>query len=89
MNVFPDDLFLVAYPKCGNSWLRVLVANLVHSEKNPDFANINDLIPDTEGGRKRDFERMRRPRILKSHQYFDHRYSKLDLLGARSARDCQ
>jgi len=86
VNVFPDDVFLVSYPKCGNTWLRFLVANLVYPEKNPDFTNMNDLLPDIEGGRKRDFERMPRPRIIKSHQYFDHRYPKMIYI-VRDPRD--
>jgi hypothetical protein len=86
VNVFPDDVFLVSYPKCGNTWLRFLVANLVCPEKNPDFSNINALLPDTEAVPKRDLERMRRPRILKSHQYFDHRYPKMIYI-VRDPRD--
>jgi hypothetical protein len=86
VNVFPDDVFLTSYPKCGNTWLRFLIANLIYPEKNPDLTNINILLPDIEGGRKRDFGRIQRPRILKSHQYFDHRYSKIIYL-VRDPRD--
>jgi hypothetical protein len=84
--VFPDDLFLVSYPKSGNTWTRFLIANLVYPEKNPDFANINDLLPDVEGMSKRDLERAARPRILKSHQYFDPRFPKV-LYIVRDPRD--
>jgi hypothetical protein len=75
--VLPDDIFLVSYPKSGNTWTRFLIANLVYPEKNPDFSNINDLLPDIEGMSKRDLARAPRPRILKSHQYFDPRYPKV------------
>ena len=62
LRVFPDDVFLVSYPKSGNTWTRFLIANLVFPEKQPDFANINELIPDPEGLSKRHLENMPRPR---------------------------
>jgi hypothetical protein len=86
VRVFPDDIFLVSYPKSGNTWTRFLIANLVYPEKNPDFSNINDLLPDPEAMSKRDLERARRPRILKSHQYFDPRYQKVIYI-VRDPRD--
>ena len=86
VGIFPDDLFLVSYPKSGNTWTRFLIANLVYPEKNPDFANINALLPDVEGMWKRDLERAARPRILKSHQYFDPRYPKVVYI-VRDPRD--
>ena len=86
VKVFPDDIFLVSYPKSGNTWTRFLVANLVYPEKNPDFSNINALLPDVEIMSKRDLERAHRPRILKSHQYFDPRYPKV-IYVVRDPRD--
>ncbi len=86
VRVLPDDIFLVSYPKSGNTWTRFLIANLVYPEKNPDFSNINDLLPDPEAMSKRDLERARRPRILKSHQYFDPRYQKVIYI-VRDPRD--
>ena len=77
LRVFPDDVFLVSYPKSGNTWTRFLIANLVFPEKHPDFSNINELIPDPEGLAKRHLDQMPRPRYLKSHQYFDPRYPKI------------
>lgn len=86
VGVFPDDIFLVSYPKSGNTWTRFLIANLVYPEKNPDFSNIDDLLPDPEGMSKRNLERAARPRILKSHQYFDPRYPKVIYI-VRDPRD--
>jgi hypothetical protein len=77
LRVYPDDVYLVSYPKSGNTWTRFLIANLVYPEKQPDFANINELIPDPEGISKRHLEQLPRPRYLKSHQYFDPRYPKI------------
>jgi Sulfotransferase domain len=77
LDVFPDDTFLVSYPKSGSTWVRLMVANLLHPEKNPDFTNLNQLFPDYQAFSKRALNRMARPRTLKSHQYFDPRYKKV------------
>ena len=86
LRVFPDDIFLVSYPKSGNTWTRFLVANLAYPEKNPDFSNINMLVPDPEGVSKRNLERAPRPRILKSHHCFDPRFPKVIYI-VRDPRD--
>jgi len=75
--VFHDDVFIVSYPKSGNTWTRFLIANLIYPGKNPDFTNINWLVPDPEGLSRRDLAALPRPRYLKSHAYFDHRYPKV------------
>jgi len=74
--VYPDDTFLVSYPRSGNTWTRFLIANLVYPERNVSFANIEQLIPDSASQSNRTLKRTPRPRIIKTHQYFDHRYPK-------------
>lgn len=74
--VFPDDTFVVSYPRSGNTWTRFLIANLVHPEQNVSFTNIEKLIPDTSSQSNRALKATPRPRIIKTHQYFDHRYGK-------------
>jgi sulfotransferase family protein len=86
LDVFPDDIFLVSYPKSGNTWTRFLVANLVYPDKQVDFTNINDLTPDPEAQTKRHLARLPRPRIIKSHQYFDPRYRRVIYI-VRDPRD--
>src|SRR5271154_1316263 len=86
LDVFPDDTFLVSYPKSGNTWTRFLIANLVYPASHPDFSNINELIPDPEALSKRHLKFLPRPRILKSHQYFDPRYQKVIYI-VRDPRD--
>jgi Sulfotransferase domain len=84
--VFHDDVFIVSYPKSGNTWTRFLIGNLIHPEPPADFSNINRIVPDPEGLSKRSLKRLSRPRILKSHQYFDPRYPKV-LYIVRDPRD--
>jgi hypothetical protein len=84
--ILPDDIFLVSFPKSGNTWTRFLLANLIYPEQPATFANLHRLIPDPEGTTKRDFDRMPRPRIIKSHDCFDPRYPRV-IYVVRDPRD--
>jgi len=86
LDVFPDDVFLVSYPKSGNTWTRFLIANLLYPERNPDFTNINELIPDPEALSKRHLARLRRPRVIKTHQYYHPNYKNIICI-VRDPRD--
>jgi hypothetical protein len=86
LDVLPDDVFILSFPKSGNTWTRFLIANLIYPETPADFSNINHLIPDPEAMSKRDLAKMPRPRIIKSHQYFDPRYPRIIFI-ARDPRD--
>ena len=84
--VYPDDTFVVSYPRSGNTWTRFLVANLAYPGENVTFDNIERLIPDTSSQSNRALKRTPRPRIIKTHQYFDHRYRKMIYI-VRDPRD--
>jgi hypothetical protein len=84
--VFPDDTFLVSFPKSGNTWARFLIANLVRPNEKIDFSNVNRVIPGPEVTSNRDLMRLPRPRIIKSHQYFDPRYKQVIYI-VRDPRD--
>lgn len=84
--IFPDDIFLVSFPKSGNTWTRFLLANLVYPDTPASFGNLYKLIPDPEDTPKRHFDRMPRPRIIKSHECFDPRYPRVIYI-VRDPRD--
>jgi hypothetical protein len=84
--VYPDDTFVVSYPKSGNTWTRFLITNLIHPQEPATFANIDRLIPEAEELTKRQLDRVPRPRIMKTHQYFDPRYPRVIYI-VRDPRD--
>jgi hypothetical protein len=86
LDVWPDDVFILSFPKSGNTWTRFLIANLAYPETPADFSNINRLTPDPEASSKRELAKVPRPRIIKSHQYFDPRYPRIIYI-VRDPRD--
>ena len=86
LRVFPDDTFIASYPRSGNTWTRFLIANLMHPERPVTFANIEKIIPDTSALSSRQLKRVPRPRLLKTHEYFEPRYRKVIYL-VRDPRD--
>jgi len=84
--VFRDDTMIVSYPRSGNTWTRFLLANLLHPGVDVSFTNIETLIPDTSVISSRALKRIPRPRVIKSHEYFDHRYPKV-IYVVRDPRD--
>lgn len=84
--IFLDDTFLVSYPKSGNTWTRFLVANLLHQHEPVTFANIENIVPDNVKNTRKQLSRIPRPRIVKSHEYFDCRYKKVIYI-VRDPRD--
>jgi hypothetical protein len=84
--VFPDDTFLVSYPRSGNTWTRFLIANLLFVDREVSFLNIDYLIPDVFNVNRRALAKIPRPRLIKSHEYFDPRYKKVIYI-VRDPRD--
>lgn len=84
--VYPDDTFLVSYPRSGNTWTRFLIANLIHPNEVVTLGNIERIVPDCEAQSSRYLRRIPRPRVIKSHEYFDHRYKKVIYI-VRDPRD--
>jgi len=84
--ILPDDIFLVSFPKSGNTWTRFLLANLRFPNEPATWANIDRLVPDPTGTAKKDFDRIPRPRIIKSHECFDPRYPRVIYI-VRDPRD--
>ncbi len=86
LTIFADDTFVVSYPKSGNTWVRFLIANLLHPKTAANFLNIDEFVPDVESTAKRVFDRIARPRIIKSHYCYSPEYKKLIYI-VRDPRD--
>ena len=86
LTVYPDDTFLVSFPRSGNTWTRFLVCNLVNPDSPVDFARLESRIPEIYDTTDRDLRAFTRPRIIKSHECFDPRYRKIIYI-VRDPRD--
>jgi estrone sulfotransferase len=70
LTVFSDDVFLVSYPRSGNTWTRFLLGNLIYQNDPITFSNIESRIPEIYFNRDRVLRQLQRPRMLKSHECF-------------------
>jgi hypothetical protein len=89
-----EDIYLVSFPKSGNTWLRFLVANAIkikfNLERQVNFFSIHDIVPDIQLSRRIQstgtFGRLDVPRIIKSHSVYNPYYYRVILL-VRDPRD--
>jgi hypothetical protein len=86
LRIFPDDVFLVSFPKSGSTWTRFLLGNLIFPDTPVTFANIHMLVPALLSTPRRDFDRAPRPRMVKSHECFDPLYPRVIYI-VRDPRD--
>jgi hypothetical protein len=82
----PDDIFLVSYPKSGNTWTRFLLGNLLNPDEGITFANVERKVPDIYAESKSTLKKAPRPRLIKSHECFDPRYRRVIYI-VRDPRD--
>jgi hypothetical protein len=86
LTVYPDDTFLVSFPRSGNTWTRFLVCNLINPDDPVNFAKLESRIPEIYDVTDRNLRAFPRPRIIKSHECFDPRYKKIIYI-VRDPRD--
>ncbi|MBQ0841256.1 MAG: sulfotransferase domain-containing protein [Gammaproteobacteria bacterium] len=81
---FDKDIFLVSYPKSGNTWLRFLLAHYIKGGK-VDLLESNLIIPDVHYNSK-DITTTLSPRIIKTHELFKPKYKRVVYI-VRDGRD--
>jgi Sulfotransferase domain len=86
LTVFPEDLFLVSYPRSGNTWTRFLLGNLLYHGDPVTFSNIESRIPEIYFNPDRFLRKLPRPRMLKSHECFQAHYPRVIYI-VRDPRD--
>ena len=94
-NHMEEDIFLVSYPKSGNTWVRFLIANALkfhfQIDREVNFFTIRDIIPGVKG-KKNNFSPLGPfgipsiPRIIKSHDSHNPYYDRVILI-VRDPRD--
>ena len=73
VRVFADDVWLVSYPKSGNTWGRFLVGTLFNPSEPITFENLKRRVPDIYRHTDEELQKRSRPRLIKSHeQNFGH-----------------
>src|SRR5580693_10555254 len=86
VTVLPGDVFIVSYPRSGNTWTRFLIGNLIYQDEPVTFANVESRIPEIYFNSDHRLRRLPRPRILKSHESFQPQYPRVIYI-VRDPRD--
>lgn len=84
-----QDVFLVSYPRSGNTWVRFLLSNVIKYETGDpiDFHTVHTVIPDYERPDQRGLiDALPEPRIFKSHARYTAHYPRVIYL-IRDGRD--
>jgi len=80
------DVFLVSYPRSGNTWVRFLIANLLKPEGvEIDFHNVQEYVPEINRNNEI-IEALPSPRVIKSHALYKPSFPKVIYL-VRDGRD--
>jgi len=81
-----DDVFIVGYPRSGNSWFQNLAAGVIYGidPRYTRFGKIYKLIP--YAGKKGYYRRYHDPMCFKSHEFPEPRYKRVIYL-VRDGRD--
>ena len=85
--IFSSDVFLVSYPKSGNTWLSFILANLLKQNKDEiiDFYSVVRYIPELEV-HSNHLSQCSHPRVIKSHQLYNKGFPKV-IYCVRDGRD--
>jgi hypothetical protein len=86
LTVYADDVFLVSYPRSGNTWARFLLGNLLDPKNPITFADVESRIPEIYFNSDHVMRALPHPRLLKSHECFQPHYRQVIYI-VRDPRD--
>ncbi len=87
--LYPDDVFIVSYPRSGNTWILFILTHLIlhRFDDSVDFKVVQETTPDIHMVQRYGISLdVPRPRIIKSHTCFVPEYPKVVYL-VRDGRD--
>lgn len=85
LKIYDDDMFLVSYPKSGNTWLRFLIGNYI-TDGNCNLDNVRTIIPPIDRKIDIEYDKLKRPRIFKSHFLYRREFKNVIYI-TRDPRD--
>jgi Sulfotransferase domain len=83
---YDDDVWIVSYPRSGNTWTRFLIANLIAGGETVDWSNIERRVPDIYFNHDPQLLSLPRPRYFKSHEAYRPNYRRVVFI-VRDPRD--
>lgn len=85
IDILSDDVFIVSYPKSGNTWVRFLLGNYL-TDCRVDFTNSHLIVPDIHFNPEQCALLKYRPRFIKSHFSYTEQYPNVVYI-LRDGRD--
>ncbi len=86
MAINDDDAFIISYPKSGNTWLRYMIACLLHPQDDIKLGQLDALLPDIHASGHDELSAFPGTRLFKAHDCFDPRCRKVIYI-VRDPRD--
>lgn len=74
----PSDIFLVSYPRSGNTWTRAIIANILYPHENLEaLKDLNTYVPDIYRGDPPTVDPTK-SRVIKTHRPYPLRHERQD-----------
>lgn len=77
INIDRETVFIVSYPRSGNTWTRMLICNLLYPEEEIDFDKKEIMIPGFSLKKSLLIRKLEKPRIITSHQNYQRDWPRI------------